>query len=341
MAGLQTLPDVEVRRFLYGKYRRHSGTLRRLVRELVNVPLFVAAVLRFRPDAIQIETSFDKKTLLRDSIFVVLAHLLGRRVVLHAHGGLLYGIPRWPALWRRWALWFLGNCDAVVVTSREEAEDLARLLGPSPAFLRIPNPVVLPSAGERRAAAADQDIEAIFASRLIPTKGVLEAIEAMHHVRTPGVRLTVFGDGEQMADARRAAGAPEVRERVALAGNVPFEALLEAYRASDIFVFPSYHDEGFPMAFFYAAACGLAVVTTRVRPVPEYCREPDNCLWVEPRDPVGLAAAIDRLAGDPALRQTQGECNRAMVAQFDPQAVAARFFDLYRRLPALRSADAT
>ena len=47
------------------------------------------------------------------------------------------------------------------------------------------------------------------------------------------------------------------------------------------------------MVIFNAAAAGLPIITTRIRAAADYLKEPDNCLWVEPRSPDLLAGKID------------------------------------------------
>ena len=51
-----------------------------------------------------------------------------------------------------------------------------------------------------------------------------------------------------------------------------------------------------------AMAVGCAVVTTDCGGVSDYARHDENCLIVPTRDSAALAAAIDRLIGDAALR---------------------------------------
>ncbi|MHB1861384.1 MAG: glycosyltransferase family 4 protein [Gemmatimonadaceae bacterium] len=337
IVGLQAEPEIEVRRLCYGKFRRHSGMISRLLRELVQIPVFVSVVVRYRPHAIQIESSFDRKTLVRDSIFLWLARVLRRRVILHAHGGVFHEIPSWSFLWGTWARWFLRSLDAVVVTSKEEHRDLDAIIGPAGTFVMIPNPLIVPS-GSSVERGTDGNTIVVFAGRFIASKGVLDALEAMRHVRTPSARLIVFGDGELREAAERLAAEPGVAGRVELRGNVELPELLAFYRMADIFVFPSYHHEGFPMAFFFAAACGMGIVSTRVRPIPDYCKEPDNCLWVEARNPHALAEAIDTIAANPTLRRSQGRNNMELVAQFEPVTIARRFLELYQNLPARRGA---
>jgi glycosyltransferase involved in cell wall biosynthesis len=67
------------------------------------------------------------------------------------------------------------------------------------------------------------------------------------------------------------------------------------------------------------------------------CREivqhEENGLLVSPRDPMQLAAAITRLAEDPAARARMGAAGRRLVvAELSEERVVAQTMELYRRL---------
>ncbi len=77
--------------------------------------------------------------------------------------------------------------------------------------------------------------------------------------------------------------------------------MADFYRGVDVFAFSSL-EEGFPAPPLEAMACGCAVVSTRCGGVDEYARDGANALLVPVGDPLALARAIDRLAGDAELR---------------------------------------
>jgi len=62
---------------------------------------------------------------------------------------------------------------------------------------------------------------------------------------------------------------------------------------------------------------GLPVVSTDVGGVPDTLEEGVQGLLVPPGDPERLAAAIQRLIGDPALRTRMSEAARVTGLRFD------------------------
>ena len=72
--------------------------------------------------------------------------------------------------------------------------------------------------------------------------------------------------------------------------------------AGDVFCLPSL-SEGLPTVVCEAMACARAVVATAVDGTPEIVDDGATGLLVPPRDASALAAAVDRLLGDEALRR--------------------------------------
>ena len=83
------------------------------------------------------------------------------------------------------------------------------------------------------------------------------------------------------------------------------------------------------------------VVASRVGGVPEQVVDGETGLLVDPGDPKPLAAALERLTGDPALRRRLGAAGRARAEErFDLEPFRRAHLELYsrelatRRLPA-------
>ncbi len=100
---------------------------------------------------------------------------------------------------------------------------------------------------------------------------------------------------------------------------VPREKLMnELLPTMDIFVMPTKVDQ-LPWSVLEASSVGLPVVTTAVGAVPEVAVDDETGLIVPPEDDDALASAIERLIGDPALRERLGRNGRARVErEFNP-----------------------
>jgi len=152
----------------------------------------------------------------------------------------------------------------------------------------------------------DGTILLVSVGRLDPEKNPLLLVElmALLEAREPGRRrLTVVGDGALREELERAVAERGLGSVVEFAGELRSGSeLWAAYRRAHAFVHVSL-TEGIPQVLYEAAAAGLPVVATAVGGVPAALRDGELGLLVPPRDADALAAALARLAAEPALRE--------------------------------------
>jgi teichuronic acid biosynthesis glycosyltransferase TuaC len=131
--------------------------------------------------------------------------------------------------------------------------------------------------------------------------------------RHPELRYVVVGDGPERERLGALAGSLGVADRVSLRGELGHEAALRAARGASVFVLPSV-DEAFGVAYVEAMAAGVPAVGCAGEPGPEELLAAGGGIrLVAPRDPKGLAAALDELLTRPAERAALGARARATV----------------------------
>lgn len=168
-------------------------------------------------------------------------------------------------------------------------------------------------------------------ARVTPAKGIDDAIRLVSLLSpaVPNVRYLVVGDGLALEDCRRLAGELGVADRIHFLGYR--KDVAECLAAMDLFVFPT-HKEAMGIALVEAMRSGLPAVATDVGGVPEVLTV--DCGFLVPdRDPKAMAAKVQELAADPALRSRMGEAARARVgAVFSVEAMRRATEDVYVRL---------
>ncbi len=101
-------------------------------------------------------------------------------------------------------------------------------------------------------------------------------------------------------------------------------------QALDLFCLPSYANEGVPQALMQAMACGLPVISTPVGSIGEIVQDGDTGRLVPPGDVPALAAAIESLLADPALRARLGASARAAaLGRFGEDRMVERMIDVF------------
>jgi starch synthase len=112
--------------------------------------------------------------------------------------------------------------------------------------------------------------------------------------------------------------------------------LCEHYAAADLLVHTS-ASESYPLIFLEAGCFGLPIVATRVGGVPDVIVDGENGLLVEKGDHRAIAAAVLRIASDPALAARLGEGGRKRAAHQTTAKVAQDYLYLYRELLGART----
>ncbi len=155
-------------------------------------------------------------------------------------------------------------------------------------------------------------VEVLAVAQAIPRKALDVVVEACSRLRDAPCRLTVIGDGSELAALKaRAGNASNVR----FLGAVASDRTLRAYADADIFLFPTRSDV-FGLVLVEAMGAGLAtVVSSAAGAVADLALSGENCIVVDGHDPIDWAAAIRDLVEDPTRRGAIGHAARQTIAR--------------------------
>ena len=152
-------------------------------------------------------------------------------------------------------------------------------------------------------------------------KGVADGLEAVARVRArvPALRLIGFG----VKPPREGMPYDEFH------ADPPQAKLAALYSAADVYLCPSW-DEGLGMPPMEAMACGAALVTYDNGGCRDYARDGETALVARRRDVADLAAQLERLCVDGALRARLAAAGQAFVTQtFDWERAVTRLESLF------------
>jgi glycosyltransferase involved in cell wall biosynthesis len=147
--------------------------------------------------------------------------------------------------------------------------------------------------------------------------------------RCPDVVLIVAGEGPALAHCKAYAASLGLSQRVRFVGYLSRDsALLDCYRAGDLFVFSS-KTETQGLVLLEAMALGVPVVSTAHMGTADIVR-PERGARVAPDDEAGFAGIVANLLGDPRVRAAMAGEARAYAATWSASAMTARLIDFYR-----------
>jgi D-inositol-3-phosphate glycosyltransferase len=257
------------------------------------------------------------------------------------------------------------NCDRLIASSTQEADDLVRLYGAARTRLSVVAPGVdlhvfneRPTAALRKRLGLGDAKVVVFAGRLERLKGAETVIRAMAILAQeeaqaePPVLLVIGDDSHNGASESRLNGGERARletlaaslgiaAQVRFMGPVDQPALAGYLSLAAVCVVPSY-SESFGLVALEAAASGTPVVAARVGGLPTIVKDGLTGFTLVSHDPAQYAERIGRLLADGELRACFSRRSRLVATQFTWRDTVDRLVAEYRaqRLPELRPAVA-
>ncbi|HEY4439587.1 MAG TPA: glycosyltransferase [Candidatus Elarobacter sp.] len=238
---------------------------------------------------------------------------------------------RWDVYENNLAARKLRDAAFVRTISERGRRDLLALTGGDPAKVRVVRLGVALPAFARASDAVPLRI--LCAAALVPVKGHLILLDALAALRAAGVEFAcdLAGDGPERASIAERIAALGLGDVVRLTGTIPHDELLArlASGSYDVAVLASIERagglmEGVPVALIEAMAAGAVVVATDSGSIGELVVDDATGLLVPHSDAPALAAALERVATDRALRERLRATARDRVQrEFDLRATSA------------------
>jgi glycosyltransferase involved in cell wall biosynthesis len=319
---------------VYGRNEPTAGVAIKLLGVIANAFNIVKELYAFNPQILYMNSRFEPVGTTRDFITVLIIKLFYFRkvmIVIKTHGSDVSIMEKTSFFYRRLVIPFLRKqVDAWFFLSSEERE-LVRRYDPVLANkIFITSNIVDP--GRSVASLAFREMydldehrfKVLFVGRIVREKGVFSLLESIPLLPCKDDCLFVFvGDGPDLQALKKKAEDLQIMKYVRFPGYIQDHECDHFYANADMLAFPTFFNEGFPMALFKSVVVGLPVITTRIRAAKDHLTAPDNVLWVEGESAKSVAEAINTLYNNHALRITMSQNNRLMAKKFTRREVCA------------------
>lgn len=321
----------------YGRNEPLASITKKIIGVINNSLKIVFKLYQFKPDILYLNSRFDAVSITRDfiSIFIIkILYFKNIKIVIKTHGSNLYNEENsvlnktsfffkktcLPYLRKNVNAWFFLSSEEIDAITLQDKKWINKM------FL-LPNIIETvrcsPDINYAKSLGIPEDkIKVLFSGRMTLQKGCFDVLRAISFLSNKEDYCFVFlGDGPEFDKLKEEAKILLIYQHVLFLGFIPEELSDKLYSFMDILAFPTYFNEGFPMALFKSVGVGLPIITTKIRAAKDYLCDPLNVLWVPEKNPLAIALAIERITNDKSLRESMNINNRSLAETFSKKKV--------------------
>ena len=268
---------------------------------------FLAQVITKNPSLVYVHIG-SNASLYRESFFVVLAKMFGKKTGAHFHAGDVEEyLEKQRSLGRKYISWAISRSDKLIAVSKDSANKLQKL-APKNEIEIIVNAIdTKPFAfSPNRLAERKGIVRLLFIGAMGKLKGETDLADVIKMIakKHSDFRVSFLGFGsENLEKYCKKIG---IENFIEFIGAVSLNDRIEFFEKADIFVLPTYA-EAMPMSVIEAMAAGLPTVSTTVGGIPELIEETEEGFLVEPANIEKLAEKLSVLIENQDLRIKMGK----------------------------------
>jgi glycosyltransferase involved in cell wall biosynthesis len=272
----------------------------------------------------------SRGSFIRKSLVALLGNALGKKTIMHLHGGLFHRFYRSSVFMRFFVRSILRSCDSVICLTTEWSRTFSEDLHLSNLSVVL-NPVK--SYPVKFIKVHSSTITLLFLGTITANKGIFELVEYIQdnpHYMAHKIKLTICGEGESEKLI-------SLINRENKVGNICYKGWVngvkkdELITKTDIFILPS-HYEGLPMAILEAMSAGKPIISTSVGGIPSVVKPNHNGWLIEPGKLNQLDLVFDQIFKEPDMIRIYGQHAYTDAKAFHAQAIVSKLNSIYSAL---------
>lgn len=293
---------------------------------------FIVKCLFFQPDVIILNPSLGKTAIKRDALYLRFSKFFNIKTVVFFHGwnkGQEKLISENPENFKA----TFNKADTILVLASEFKEKLKGW--------GIHIPIKLTTTKVDDALIDDLDIEAkeygntlLFLARIVKEKGIFITLNVFKKIKKvhPEAKLIVAGSGPALQEAKEFVSNNDIPD-IEFTGFITGKELIEVYKSSDLYLFPTAHGEGMPTSVLEAMAFGLPVISRPVGGMVDFFEEEKMGYLLESLDSDEYYNKVVSLLSDKELQKKIGQYNHQYAKEsFMASKVALSMEDLFHEI---------
>lgn len=263
----------------------------------------------------------------RSVMFLYLAKLFEKNVVMHIHGG-QFGVdynkrPRFIAK-------SLRRCDRVIALTDGWKNFLETEVGLTNVCV-VAN--VVPKPDYSYVARDLSPVHALFLGLICDNKGVFDLIDVIgvHSNEYRGRLVLHIGGGGEVERCLAIIHQYEIDDIVKFEGWVNGNAKVQLLEQCSLFVLPSYI-EAMPMSILEAMSYSMAVISTKVGGVPNIVHDQVSGYIFTPGDKAALHELLISIVNSPTCLESFGSESKKIVESYYPEAIEKDLCSIYTQI---------
>ena len=272
----------------------------------------------------------SRGSFMRKAIYLMLGKLLGKKTILHIHGGefkIFYNNA--PKL-QGFIKYILRKADVLIVLSSQWQVYFDELVG-YPKSVIVNNPINLPAS--QPVVQRSFPLKMLYLNRIYQAKGIYDLMEVFMENRTVlegKINLLIAGDGENEI-VRQYIDRNQLGEIINFVGWVSGNQKDALIQESDFFALTSYN-EGLPMSILEAMAFGKPILATEVGGIPQIVHPDENGWLLNPGDKNAIMQVLLQIINKPELIDKYGVKSFEIAQEYSVNKVMEKLSGLYNTL---------
>lgn len=253
-------------------------------------------IIFYRPNVFVVNPSLGESAIKRDSIFVNIAHALGRKVVVHFHG---FNVNYAPKIDVHVFLKKFRHANGFIVLSNSIKRQLEEWGVSRPIYLSTTKVDDRMIEGYDINQREGKIKNVLYLGRVEKEKGIYISLDvyALLQQKYPDLSFTVVGAGKELEKAKQYAEKKSIKN-IIFTGSLTGKALTEQFKNADLYLFTSFH-EGMPTSVLEAMCFGLPIITRPVGGLVDFFENGKMGQMVDSFEAVDFLDPIERIISSP------------------------------------------
>lgn len=282
--------------FHIGKRKGESGFINSITRLFKDLSAFKDLIKRENFSLVVVNPSLDIKSLIRDRFLVNHLKKEGIKTITFFRGWSI-GLASKKTIAKILVKPFLKS-DAIIVLLNDALKSL-RDFGYNEKIYLETTTVSDDLLTDTERKFEKEKFNILFLARIEPLKGVYEAVNTLKilHKKYPFVKLIMAGNGSEMANLQEYTIQNKI-EGIEYPGYVKGDDKIKYFENADLYLFPSFHNEGMPNSVLEAMAFGLPVVAHEIGGLKDFFLNREMGFITNSKSPEVFSDLIGQLIED-------------------------------------------